>query len=139
MCVFRIGVFRWRVRGKWRGVLFCEFFHKSRPMRRELGLVMCRLFIGQKFRKKFTPTPALYPPSKNTDSERGLGATAFKRVVGRLLQEFQVRIGRNFYRIRIWQTNAQSKWKIFLVEWFIFRLWNEICCFKQEVSRKGWP
>ena len=27
-----------------------------------------RLFIGQKFRKKITPTPALYPSSKNTDS-----------------------------------------------------------------------
>ena len=27
-----------------------------------------RLFIGKKFRKKITPTPALYPSSKNTDS-----------------------------------------------------------------------
>ena len=32
------------------------------------GLVTWRLFIGQKLRKNFTPTPALYPSSKNTDS-----------------------------------------------------------------------
>ena len=44
------------------------FFYKSPPMRREDIIVMCRLFIGQKFRKKITPTPALYPSSKNTDS-----------------------------------------------------------------------
>ena len=31
---------------------------------------MCRLFIGQKIRKKFTPPPALYPSSKNTDSDQ---------------------------------------------------------------------
>ena len=31
----RVGVFRWRVRGKWRSELFCEFFHKSQTMRRE--------------------------------------------------------------------------------------------------------
>ena len=29
---------------------------------------MCRLFIGKKFRKKITSTPALYPSSENTDS-----------------------------------------------------------------------
>ena len=34
---------------------------------------MCRLFIGQKFRKKFTPTPALYPSSKISDSGEGGG------------------------------------------------------------------
>ena len=28
------------------------------------------LFIGQKFRKKITPTPTLYPSSKNTNTER---------------------------------------------------------------------
>ena len=32
------------------------------------GLAIFRNFIGLKFRKKFTPTPALYPSSKNTDS-----------------------------------------------------------------------
>ena len=30
--------------------------------------MICRLFIGKKFRKKFTPTPTLYPSSKSTDS-----------------------------------------------------------------------
>ena len=31
-------------------------------------LMICRLFTGQKFRKKLTPTPALYPSSKISDS-----------------------------------------------------------------------
>jgi hypothetical protein len=35
-------------------------------------LMICRLFIGQKFRKKFTPTPALYPSSKISDSGGGV-------------------------------------------------------------------
>ena len=35
---------------------------------------MCRLFIGQKHRKKnFSPTPALYPSYKSTDSGLNLG------------------------------------------------------------------
>ena len=38
-------------------------------------LMICRLFIGQKFRKKFTPTPALYPSSKNTDSDNTAAAS----------------------------------------------------------------
>ena len=32
---------------------------------------MCCLFVGKKFCKKFTPNPALYPSSKNTDSGGG--------------------------------------------------------------------
>ena len=31
--------------------------------------MICSLFIGKKSAKKFIPTPALYPSSKNTDSD----------------------------------------------------------------------
>ena len=34
---------------------------------------MCCFFIGQKFRKKFPPTPAFYRSSKNTDSASASG------------------------------------------------------------------
>ena len=36
---------------------------------------MCRLFIGQKFRRKFTPNPARCPSSKNTDSGQQVDTT----------------------------------------------------------------
>ena len=40
--------------------------------------MMCRLFIGQKFRKK------IYPSSKNTDSGRGGGAKSVSKGAGQL-------------------------------------------------------
>ena len=47
-------------------------------------LMICRLFIGQKFRKKFTPTPALYPSSKISDSGEGGGV----KIMGRGKKKF---------------------------------------------------
>ena len=35
--------------------------------------MLCRLFIGQKFRKKITHTPTLYPSSKNSNSVHSNG------------------------------------------------------------------
>jgi len=52
-------------------------------------LMICRLFIGQKFRKKFTPTPALYPSSKISDSGGG--------DVARKTREFLLTLPHDFY------------------------------------------
>ena len=54
------------LRGMWRGELFSDFFVLiSTNEKREFS----RLFNGQIFRKKFTPTPPFYLLYKNVDSE----------------------------------------------------------------------
>ena len=68
----RVGVFRWRLGGKWRGELFCEFFYKSRPMRREDQCCAAFLLVKNSA-KKITNTPTLYPSSKNSDSVHSNG------------------------------------------------------------------
>ena len=75
----RVGVFRWRLGGKWRGELFCEFFGKSRSMRREDQCCAAFLLVKNSAKKSPIPlpftlhlkTPTLCTPMETRDSRLG--------------------------------------------------------------------
>ena len=69
---------------------------------------MCHLFIGQKFRQKITPTSALYPSSKNTDS-RGAILPSLN-----LLIRDTSSLEASRHTSRLWhQGYLQGDWRIF--------------------------